>query len=260
MTKIAFAFLILMGGGFADAAIRTEEIDYKHGETTLQGFLAYDHAVKGKRPAVLIVHEWWGHGDYVRERARQLAELGYAAFALDMYGKGVYAKDHEEAAELSGPYREDRTFMRARARAGLDVLLAQPQADVNRVAAIGYCFGGLAAIEMARANFPLAAVVTFHALLAEPTIESAEPIRAAILVNHGADDSHVPQKQIDAFKDEMRRRKADWQLNVYGGAVHSFTVESAGNDPSTGMAYDPAADRRSWAAMERLLNETLKAD
>src|SRR5438445_12939400 len=162
MKVFVFAFVLLLGGGMAHAAVHTEVIEYKHGDTVLEGYLAYEDSTTDKRPGVLVVHEWTGHNPYVRKRAEQLAALGYVAFALDMYGKGVPAKDAKAAASLASTYKNDRKLMRARANAGLDVLRKQPQADMQRLAAMGYCFGGTTVLELARDGVELAGVVSFH--------------------------------------------------------------------------------------------------
>jgi len=254
--KIVFlAALPVLMATVAHAAVRTKVIEYKHGDTVLEGYLAYDDAQTGQRPGILVVHEWTGHNPYVRKRAEQLAELGYVAFALDMYGKGVHAKDAKEAAELAGTYKGNRKLMRARAEAGLDVLRKQSQTDPNRLAAIGYCFGGTTVLELARDGQPLAGVVSFHGDLATPTPEDAKNIKAKVLALHGADDPFVPAAVVTAFEEEMRKGGVDWQLVSYGGAVHSFTNPGAGTDNSRGAAYNAKADHRSWVAMKNFFNE-----
>lgn len=235
------------------ATVRAEVVEYRHGDVVLEGFLAYDDASEAKRPGVLVVHEWQGLGDYVKRRAQQLAELGYVAFAADLYGKGVRAKDHAEAATLSGIYRSDRRLMRARVLAALDELKRHALTDAEHVAAIGYCFGGTTVLELARSGAAIAGVVSFHGGLDTPHPEDARHITARILVLHGAEDPFVPPEQVAAFEQEMRDAGVSYQLIRYEGAVHSFTVPEAGNDPSTGMAYHPEADRQSWAAMQEFL-------
>jgi len=254
MKKILASIIIFACVSAAQAEIKTKVINYKDGSTKLQGFLAYDDAIQGKRPGVLVVHEWWGHGDYVRMRAKKLAELGFIAFALDMYGKGVYAKDHKEAAALSGEFRKDNPKALKRAKAGLSILKKHKLTNTSKIAAIGYCFGGSTVLALARAGWDLAAVVSFHGGLAT-NAPAKGPIKAKVLVNHGGDDGFVKPEDIAAFQKEMNDAGADWQMNIYGGAVHSFTVEAAGNDPSKGMAYNKEADRRSWAAMKNLFKE-----
>jgi dienelactone hydrolase len=242
----------------AHAELKTIVTEYKHGDTVLEGYLAYDDSVEGKRPGVIVVHEWWGINNYVRMRTEQLAKLGYIAFAIDMYGKGVRAKDAKEAGALSGTYTSDRQLMRSRASAGLEVLKNHSLTDPKRIAAIGYCFGGTTVLEMARGGAELAGVVSFHGGLATPNPGDAKNIKGKILVLHGADDPFVPPKQVMAFQDEMGNAGVDWQMVSYGGAVHSFTNPDSGNDPSKGAAYSEKADRRSFEAMKDFFAEILK--
>jgi dienelactone hydrolase len=247
--------LVLSGVATAQAAVHTQVIEYKHGDTVLEGYLAYDDASTDKRPGVLVVHEWMGHNPYVRQRAEQLAQLGYVAFALDMYGKGVHAKDVKEAAALAGIYKNDRKLMRARAEAGLDVLRKQSQVDTQHLAAMGYCFGGTTVLELARAGADLTGVVSFHGDLSTPNPDDARNIKGSVLACTGADDPYVPPAQVAAFEEEMRKGGVDWQLVTYGGAVHSFTNPGAGNNPSQGAAYNAKADHRSWEAMKTFFHE-----
>lgn len=244
---------VLLSAAPASALIKTKAVEYKHGDVVLQGWAAWEDGFKEKRPGVLVVHEWWGHGPYARKRAEQLAKQGYTAFALDMYGKGVLAKDHEEAGKLAGAFNGDRLAMRARALAGLAELKKLPFVDETKLAAIGYCFGGTTVLELARAGTDLKGVASFHGNLASPT-PAAEAPKAKILVLHGADDGFV-NGALAGFVEEMRKAKADWQLISYGGAVHSFTVPEAGNDPAKGMAYDKKADERSWKALLAFFEE-----
>jgi len=250
--------LILLTAINAQAALRTEVVEYKHGDIVLEGYLAYDDGVKGKRPGVIVVHEWWGLNPYARMRTEQLARLGYIAFAIDMYGKGIRAKDAKEAGSLSGIYRGDRPLMRARANAGLEVLRNHPMTDIKRIAAIGYCFGGTTVLEMARSGAELAGVASFHGGLSTPHSGDAKNIKGKVLVLHGADDPAVPPDQVIAFQDEMRKAGVDWYMVSYGNAVHSFTNPDAGNDPSRGAAYNEKADKRSWKAMKAFFREIFK--
>lgn len=256
MKRMLFVFvLLLLWGVNAYGAIRTEVVDYRHGDTVLEGYLAYDDSIQGKRPGVIVVHEWWGINNYVRTRTEQLAKLGYVAFAIDIYGKGVRAKDAKEAGSLSSTYRSDRALMRSRANAGYDVLKNHPLTDARRIAAIGYCFGGTTVLEMARSGAPLAGVVSFHGGLGTPNPGDAKNIKGKVLVLHGADDSFVPSGEVIAFQDEMRKSGVDWYFVSYGGAVHSFTNPDSGNDPSKGAAYNEKADKRSWEAMKLFFAE-----
>jgi dienelactone hydrolase len=242
----------------ASAEIKTKDVEYRQENTVLEGYLAYDDTVKGKRPGVLVVHEWTGLGSYVKRRCVQLAKLGYIAFGADIYGKGVRPKTHEEAGRVSGVYLKDRSLLRARVNAGLDELKKNALTDPARIAAIGYCFGGAAVLELARSGADIEGVVTFHGVLSNPNPDDAKNIKAKVLVQQGADDPFVDLKQVNAFIDEMKKTDADWRLILYGGAVHSFTVPEAGNDPSTGMAYNERADRRSWQAMRDFFGEIFK--
>jgi dienelactone hydrolase len=251
--QILATLLILSASAWAD--VKTQTIDYSDGGTKLQGYLAYDDAVQGKRPGILICHEWWGLTDYPKHRAEQLAKLGYVAFALDMYGTGITANNAPDATRLSSPFDQDRQLVRTRALAGLNVLTQQPQVDQTKIAAIGYCFGGMVALELARAGTPLSGVVTFHGALGTPHPEQDQAISAKILVCTGADDAFVPPDAVKAFEDEMKADNADYQINVYSHAVHAFTNPDADKFGLKNIAYNAEADRRSWEAMVNFFNE-----
>ena len=242
----------------ARAEIVTKSVEYKEGDTTLEGFVAYDNSVKTSRPGVLIVHQWKGLGDYEKMRAEMLAKMGYVAFACDIYGKGVRPTSMQEAGAQAGKYKADRALLRKRVKAGLETLLKQHGVDAKRVAAIGYCFGGTTALELARSGADINGVVSFHGGLGTPTPEDAKNIKCKVLACHGADDPNVPPAEVAGFEKEMRDAKVDWQLIAYGNAVHSFTDKSAGNDNSKGAAYNEKADRRSWEAMKDLFAEIFK--
>ncbi len=235
--------------------IALKALEYKDADATLEGYLGFDDAVKGKRPGVLVIHDWMGVGPYIEKRVGQLAALGYIALAADIYGKGVRPKSMEEAADLANRYKADRALMRSRARAGLKALQANTLADTKRMAAIGYCFGGTAVLELARDGADVAGLVSFHGGLQTPTPDDAKNIRGKVLVLHGADDPLVPPNEVLAFEEEMRRALVDWQVIIYGGAVHSFTNPVAGDDPSKGAAYNEKADKRSWEAMKGFFQE-----
>jgi dienelactone hydrolase len=240
------------------AALVSKAIAYKQGDTVLEGYSVYDDAVAGKRPGVLVVHQWKGLGDYEKKRAEMLARLGYNVFAADIYGKGVRPQTPPEAGAQAGKYKNDRALLRARVRAGLDVLMNDERTDPKRVAAIGYCFGGTSVLELARSGADLAGVVSFHGGLGSPTPGDAKNIKAKVLALHGGDDPNVPPKEVAAFEDEMRQAGVDWQLVIYGGAVHSFTDWNAGHDNSKGAAYNERADQRSWEAMKQFFAELFK--
>ena len=256
--RLRALLLLLLSGlapALAQAAIETKAVEYRQGDTRLVGYLATPKDAKGPLSGVLIVHEWLGLNDYAKRRADQLAELGYVAFAADIYGDGKIAADAQEAGALSGLYKKDRSLLRARVAAGLATLKAQPGVVQDQVAAIGYCFGGMAVLELARSGADLAGVVSFHGVLDTPMPQDAKNIRAKVLALHGADDPYVPAEQVAAFEQEMRAAGVDWQLIAYGGAVHGFTNPAHGGDNSKGAAYNATADARSWAAMRQFFAE-----
>lgn len=245
----------------ARAEIKTQEIDYKDGDLALRGFLAWDDKAGGaeKKPGVLVIHEWWGHNQTARDKAMTLAELGYVAFALDMYGKGVSADKPDAAQKLATPFYSDRALMRSRAAAGLKVLLDQKNVDPKRVAAIGYCFGGSCALELARSGADLAAVVVFHGGLSTPTPSDAKNIKGKVLICNGADDGFVKPEEKAAFHDEMRNAKVDYIFIDYAGALHAFTNPNAAKFGIPGIAYNEKADKRSWEHMKLLFAEAFGA-
>lgn len=240
----------------AHAALVEKAVTYQQGGTTLEGFQVYDDAVAGRRPAVLVIHQWTGLTDYEKGRSRMLAELGYNVLAADIYGKGIRPQP-PEAGKEAGKYKGDRTLFRTRLTTALDLLKADERTDAKKIAAIGYCFGGTGVLELARSGADLAGVVSFHGSLDAADGMTALPgkVSAKVLVLHGAADPYVPPAQVAAFQKEMDDAKADWQLVFYSGAVHAFTQKEAGNDPSKGAAYDAVADRRSWVAMKSFFAE-----
>ncbi|HTV76522.1 MAG TPA: dienelactone hydrolase family protein [Candidatus Baltobacteraceae bacterium] len=238
------------------AAIHTETVDYKQGDTTLEGFLAYDDSISGKRPGVLVVHQWLGLTDYEKHRAEMLAQLGYVAFCADIYGKGIRPKNVAEAGALVGKFENEsgRTLLRARVNAGLDELKKNEMVDTNRVAAIGYCFGGTTVIELALSGADLNGVVSFHGGLDAPNPADARNIKCKVLALAGADDPFQKPEELTAFENEMRDAKADWQITFYGGAVHAFTQPNPGF-VNPGAKYNEKADKRSWQAMKDFFAE-----
>lgn len=247
----------LMTPASAVAAIVKKNVEYNLAGRPYEGFIAYDDSVKEPRPGVLVTHDWLGVTDKTKEKAEELAKLGYVAFAVDIYGKGIRPTSPDEAGKLAGTFKKDRSMLRARMQQGLKTLRDQPQVDKKRIAVIGYCFGGTAALELARAGADVKSVVTFHGGLDSPKPEDGKKIKAHVLALHGADDPFVPAADVAAFEDELRKANVDYELVKYAHAVHSFTDKTAGNDPSKGQAYNELADKRSWKAMQEWLKETL---
>jgi dienelactone hydrolase len=243
------------------AEIKTETIQYKAGQVEAKGFLAYeDNKAAGKRPGIVIVPEWWGLTDYAKNRAKQLAQLGYVAFAADMYGDGQTTDDPKQAGKWAGGLKAgDRKEMRIRVAAALEELKKNPNVDTTRTAVIGYCFGGTTALELARGGAAVNAVISFHGDLSTPQPAEAGKIKAKVLICHGADDTFESPQQIAEFQEEMRKAGVDWQMNTYSKAVHAFTNPDADRHGIPGIAYNKEADRRSFEAMIALFNEVFGA-
>ena len=256
MRNLSFLTVVLFSVS-AQAAIKSERIEYKAGNAVMEGYVAYDDASTAKRPGVVVVHDWMGLAPIAEQRANELAAQGYVAFAADIYGKNVRPKDAQEASVLAGKYKADRKLLRERVRAAYDALSKFRLTDTTRLAAIGFCFGGTTVLELARSGAPLKAVVTFHGGLGSPTPADAKNITAKVLVLAGADDPYVPASDIVAFKKELNDAKIDWQFVEYSDTVHSFTIPLAGNDNSKGAAYNERSSKRAFAAMRDFFGETL---
>jgi dienelactone hydrolase len=255
MKNIIFIILFTLISVKIMAQIRTESIEYKDGDVILEGYIAYDDSFQDKRPGILVVHEWMGINDYTKSRCEQLAKLGYFAFAADIYGKGIRPASGEEAGKTAGIYKNDRQLMRNRIKAAFDEIKKQKLVNTEKIAVIGYCFGGTVALELARSGAELKGAVSFHGGLDTPNPTDANNIKAKILVLHGGDDPYVNAEQVSSFEKEMKDAKVDWQIFIYGGAVHSFTNPNSGNDPAKGAAYNESADKRSWKAMRTFFDE-----
>ena len=253
--KSAFLFLAFTFAITAQAAVKTEVVTYKEGKTELEGFIAYDDSIKTPRPVVLIVHQWMGLSENEKMRAQMLAEKGYVAFAIDVYGKGIRPTALAEAGKLAGEYKNNRKLFRAREQAAYDFIKKDKRVDAKKIVVIGYCFGGTGALELARTGTPLAGVVSFHGGLANPQPQDAKKIKAPVLVLHGAIDPNVPPAEVDAFKTEMNDAKVDYQFVAYANAVHAFTQKEVGSDNSKGAAYNELADRRSWRELVNFLED-----
>ncbi len=233
-----------------------QPLSYADGATKLAGYLARPAEAKGKVPGVVVIHQWMGLTDHERDVSDDLAKLGYAALAADIYGEGVRPANTGEAGKLAGSFKGDRGLYRRRIAAAIETLRAQKGVDGSRIAVIGFCFGGTGALEAARGGLPVKAVVSFHGGLDAPAGSTPGRITAKVLVCHGADDPWVPAKDVAAFQDEMRQAKADYVFVAYANAVHAFTQKGAGSDSSKGAAYNEAAHRRSWQHMQDLFKET----
>jgi dienelactone hydrolase len=260
MRELLIAFACLAAVLFAAPAavaqkLETKDVEYMDGSTKLKGFLVFDPAQQGKRPAVLVFPEWWGLNDYAKSRATQLAQMGYVAFAVDMYGDAKTTTKAEEAQAFTKPFYGDPALTRSRAKAALDTLLKQDNVDASKVAAIGYCFGGTCALELARSGADVQAVVAFHAGLDTKNPADAKNIKGKVLVCTGGADGMVGPEKREAFVKEMEDAKVDYHMNVYGGAKHAFSNPDAGSFGIPGIAYDKKADERSWREMQETLNE-----
>jgi dienelactone hydrolase len=247
--------MVFVAVSSARAEINTKVVQYHDGDVTLEGYVAWDSELSGDVPGVLVVHQWMGLTEYEQRRCRQLAELGYVALALDIYGQGVRPANPQQAGKQAGVYKNDRALYRRRLNLGLEQLRNQDHVDPQQLAAIGYCFGGTGVLELARSGAEIAGVVSFHGGLDSPTPQAGQNIKAKLLICHGADDPFVPAQDIEAFKAELNQAKVDWQMIYYSGAVHAFTQPMAGNDNSRGAAYNQLADKRSWQAMRTFFGE-----
>lgn len=237
------------------------EVEYRSGDTVLRGYLAEDTRVKGKRPGVLVVHEWWGLNDYARKRARMLAGQGYAALAVDMFGEGKIARHPDDAGKFSGELMKNKSIAEARFQAALDYLRQQPSVDPARIAAIGYCFGGGIVLHMARQGADLKGVASLHGTLATDSPAKPGAVKAKILVFNGEADKMVPPEQVTAFKEEMAKAGASYRYVGYPGAKHSFTNPEAdvyAKKFNLPLAYDKHADEDSWAQTLKFLQEIFR--
>jgi dienelactone hydrolase len=235
-------------------AIVENTVVYMDGEVALEAFFAFDDTASGRRPTVLISHAWGGRDGFVADKARKLAGLGYVGFALDMYGKGVLGSDADENAKLMQPFMADRNKLQQRMKAALAAVKLLPWVDDRKIAAMGFCFGGLCILDLARTGVDIKGVVSFHGLLGTPGNTQGNKVKAKILALHGRDDPMVPTEQVLAFQEEMTQAGADWQFLTFGHTVHAFTNPVA-NDPSFGTVYQADADRRSWQAMQNFFAE-----
>jgi dienelactone hydrolase len=263
LITLAAVSLVLAAAGVALAKqdIEGKEVSYSAGDVVMKGYLAYDKNIKAKRPGVLVVHEWWGHNEYARRRARMLAEMGYAALAVDMYGEGKQAMHPDDAGKFSSELMKSFDIAKTRFTAAMEFLKKQPEVNPDKIAAIGYCFGGGVVLNMARQGADLKGVASFHGSLA--AVKPAQPgaVKTRILVLHGADDKFVTPEQIEAFKKEMKSAGADFQFIAYPGAIHSFTNPDADGYAkrfNLPLGYNAEADKKSWEELRKFLDTIFK--
>ena len=249
MKKLLYFIALMFVAVTAQAAVQGKEVSYEADGTKLRGYIAYDDAVKGKRPGVLVVHEWWGLNNYARKRARMLAKLGYTALALDMYGNGKMAHHPDDAKKFSSEVSQNETLAKARFDAALALLKQQKTVDSDNIGAIGYCFGGSVVLNMARIGEPLKVVVSFHGGLGTATPAEAGKVKARIASFTGEDDPMIPATQVAAFRQEMDKAGVTYKVVTYPGAKHAFTNPDAdkyGQEFKLPLAYNAAADKASW--------------
>ncbi len=255
---IGLAVTVILTGCQKNKNIEAKAVTYTQDGQEFEGYIARDRSTDEKRPGILVIHEWTGLGDYVKSRTRQLAGLGYVAFAMDMYGKGVRAESHEEAAKLSGRYGNDRGLMRSRMDRALEILKDNEYVNQDRIAVIGYCFGGMSAIELALSGADIDGVVAFHAMLQSPNLDDADKIKAKLLIHHGADDKFIPDEQVEKFKTALDKAGVGYEFVSHEGAVHAFTRPSATGEDDPNIKYNKEADEKSWASMKKFLREIFR--
>lgn len=234
--------------------IKQRPVTYEHNGTLLEGMLVYDDSWQTAMPGIMVCHAWAGRGEFEIGKARAIAEEGYAGFAVDLYGKGVLGRDKDENMRLMTPFMQDRATLQARLKTALKAFAAQDEVDSKRIAAIGFCFGGLCALDMARSGADVQAVVSFHGLFDAPGNTTGQKIKARVLALHGNDDPMVPHEQVMALANELTAAGADWQIHMYGGTMHAFTNPEA-HDPGFGTVYNEIADRRAWQTLDNFLEE-----
>ena len=247
--------LIFVSSPSALGKVQTQAISYQHGDVQLEGVLAWDDSITGKRPGVLVVHEWWGLNDYAQDRARQLAELGYVAFAADMYGKDKVTDHPDQAGTWMKEVQANVSQWQARAIKGLAVLRSQDQVDPNNIAAIGYCFGGATVIQLAYSGEEIKGVVSFHGALPLPTSKQATKVKAKMLIAYGNADPFQKEDHIRKFRNALEKANVDWQMVLYAGARHSFTDPGADARGIPALKYSQTADERSWKHMQLFFEE-----
>lgn len=255
---VVIALLLMFFGVTANAAVVGKEVEYSDGDTLMKGYLAYDDNCRGQRPGILVVHEWWGHNEYARGRARQLAELCYTALAVDMYGEGKQAAHPDDAGKFAAEVRKNMPVAEKRFKAALKLLREHVTVNPEKIGAIGYCFGGGIVLAMARRGIDLDAVASFHGSLPTDDPPQKGAVKSTILVANGADDPFAKPEQIALFRSQMDAAGANYSFINYPGAKHAFTNPEAdkyGKQFGLPLEYNAAADAASWKAMERLFDE-----
>lgn len=256
--RIIILFLVFFISQNAMSQIHKENIQYKDGNTELEGFIAYDESIGNSRPGILVAPEYWGLNDYAKMRCEMLAKLGYVAFAADIYGKGVVAKTSEEASKYAGIYRNDRNLMRSRINSAFSELKKQKLVDQNNISVIGYCFGGMVAMELGLSGADIKGIVSFHGGLDFSNSDEFKNIKGKVLICHGADDPFATLESVMKVQKQFKDAGINYQINIYSGAVHAFTNPAAGSDNSKGVAYNEQADKRSWEEMKDFFTEIFK--
>lgn len=236
-------------------AVVTREVEYTHRDVVFEGVVAVDNATETQRPVVLVSHAWGGRDDFAVQKARLLAKMGYVGFALDLYGKGIQGSSKEENSALMAPLLEDRLLLQARMEKAVEIAAAQPESDAKKVAAIGYCFGGLCVLDLARTGAKVNAVASFHGLFSPPNNTAGRKIQSRVLVLHGYDDPMATPECMVALAAELSEAGADWQIHAYGGTMHAFSNPGAA-DPEFGTVYSADADKRSWRSMSDFLKDS----
>lgn len=234
--------------------MKTKKIEYKDGNTLLEGYIAFDENEKRPRPGVLVVHDWTGRNPHAEERAERLTKLGLVGFAVDMYGKGILGKNNDEKSKLAEPFFNNRDLIKNRMLCALTALKQESCVDPKKIAVLGFCFGGMCALDLARSGADIKAAISFHGLLNPPPSGCVTPLNCKILAMHGHDDTMVTPEQVLAFETELTQARADWQVHVYGHTTHAFTNKLA-NDPNFGTVYNAKADKRSWEIARLFLEE-----
>jgi dienelactone hydrolase len=256
MNRLLSLSALLLVANLSSAEVKTKAVDYTADGVTCKGFVAWDDAIPGKRPGVVVVHEWWGLNEDAKNRAKMLAGLGYVALCADMYGEGALTEHPSKAGEMATAVRKNIDTWRGRAKAAIEKLQSHENVDKTRIAIMGYCFGGSTSLQIAMTGHPdVKAAISFHGALPTPTVEEAKKIKCKVLVCHGADDSFIKPETIAKFKEAFDGAKVDYTFESYPGAKHSFTVKGIDDKAVKGLEYNAEADKKSWDSLQKVLKE-----